>query len=117
MSNTKKTYTMNFKLKVINDRNAGMSLNSVAAKYEINTTQVHCWTKKYNELGNDSFIDHRGRHKSPLRGRPKTHFNSMEEELEYTRLQNVYLKKRLAKQLNVTEEELNLPSFKPVIRH
>ncbi len=59
----RKTYTREFKLKVINDRNNGLPLNKVANKYERNTTQVSVWTKKYNELGEESFIDRRGKHK------------------------------------------------------
>ncbi len=117
MPKTRKNYSNEFKLQVINDRNSGMSLSSVAAKHSINTTQVHEWTRKYNEIGVDSFIDMRGKHDSPLRGRPKKNFKSIEEELEYTKLQNEYLKKRMAKQLNVDVDELGLPSLEDLNRH
>lgn len=80
------------------------------------TTQVHDWTRKYNEKGDASFIDMRGKYNSPLRGRPKKKFNSLEEELEYSKLQNEYLKKRMAKQLNVSVDELDLPSLEDLTR-
>ncbi len=44
----------------------------------------------------------------PTKGRPKVKFNSIEEELKAVRLENEYLKKRVAKQSGCTVEELNL---------
>lgn len=117
MPKTRKNYSKEFKLQVIDDRNSGMSLSSVADKYSIHTSQVHDWTRKYNEYGDDSFIDKRGKYDSPLRGRPRKKFKSIEEELEYAKLQNEYLKKRMAKQLNVNVDELGLPSLEDLTRH
>lgn len=116
MPKTRKRYSKEFKLLVINDRNSGMSLAEVASIHSVHTSQVHDWTRKYNEMGDDSFIDMRGKYNSPLRGRPKKNFISLEEELEYSRLQNEYLKKRMAKQLNVSVDELGLPSLEDLTR-
>ncbi len=59
----RKTYTANFKLKVVTDRNKGLSLQQVADKHLINKSQVAKWTKNYNEFGEIAFEDKRGKHK------------------------------------------------------
>ncbi len=89
MPQTRRNYGKEFKLDVINDRNSGMSLSDVASKYSVHTTQVHDWTGKYNEIGADSFIDIRGKYNSPLRGRPKKNFISLEEELGLPSLEDL----------------------------
>lgn len=43
-----------------------------------------------------------------LKGKSKQKFSSPEEETEYLRLENEYLKKRLAKERGIPIESLNL---------
>ena len=56
----------------------------VASKLNIKSkTQVINWVKQFQEKGADSFdIETRGRGTGGKRGRPKTKFNSLEEEVE-----------------------------------
>ena len=53
------------------------------------------WSKHYEEFGIDGLKERRGSVKSPLRGRPKRNFNSIEEKMEKLRAENEYLKKLL----------------------
>jgi transposase-like protein len=59
-----------------------------------NKAQVYRWVQKYQEKGEAAFdVDGRGRTKGPRTGRPKTKFSSVEEELQYLRMENEFLKK------------------------
>lgn len=61
-------------------------------------TQLMNWVRKYQETGDIS--DLRGNNggnnglKNLLKGRPRTKFDSVEEELEYYKAQVAYLKKQ-----------------------
>lgn len=59
-----------------------------------NKTQVQHWAKLYQEKGECAFDEEtRGKSEHPRKGRPKTKFASMEEELQYLRMENEFLKK------------------------
>ena len=89
-------YTKEFKLKAIKMYlDDGLSSYQVASKLNINSkTQVINWVKQFRENGENSFdIEMRGRATSGKKGRPKTKFNSLEEEVEYLRMEVEFLKK------------------------
>lgn len=56
---------------------------------------VFLCSKRYEEFGMEGLKERRGSVKSPLRGRPKKNFNSIEEEMEKLKAENEYLKKLL----------------------
>ncbi|MED1201572.1 transposase [Heyndrickxia acidicola] len=95
---TFQSYSEEFKLKAIN-----MYLNKEGSYKKISdkpvirsSTQLKNWVKKYEE--NQTLVDQRGRtsspHNSPLQSRPRTRFQSAEEERDYYKAQIEYLKKR-----------------------
>ena len=73
----------------------GYSYSKVADILQIKSdTQVRDWVKKFKESGNTAFdIENRGRAKGAAKGRPKKNFSSLEEEVEYLRMEVEYLKK------------------------
>ena len=90
------TYNKELKLRAIDMYiNEGMSALSVARALNIkNKTQVQRWVELFNSKGKFAFDEEtRGRAKGPHKGRPKTKFNSVEEELDYLRMENEFLKK------------------------
>lgn len=74
--------------------NDGKSAESIARELDIKSpTQVKEWIKKYKKDGEKAFeIENRGKH-SNSKGRPKSKFKSLEEEVEYLRAENAILKK------------------------
>uniref|UniRef100_UPI0019226A8D hypothetical protein n=1 Tax=Caldalkalibacillus salinus TaxID=2803787 RepID=UPI0019226A8D len=59
------------------------------------STQLKVWVRKFKS--GESFDDYRGKGSAkgnPLIGRPKTTFNTIEEERDYYKAQAEYLKKR-----------------------
>jgi transposase-like protein len=58
------------------------------------TSPIKAWVKKYRN--GESFSDGRGRttKENPFAGRPRTTFQSVEEERDYLKAQVEYLKKR-----------------------
>ena len=78
--------------------NEGMSALSVARALNINNkTQVQRWVELFNSKGKSAFDEEtRGRTKGPHKCSPKTKFNSVEEELDYLRMENKFLKKLYA---------------------
>ena len=89
-------YSKELKLKIAKEYlNSSISYDKLAKKYKVkSSTQVTNWVKKYQELGDKAFdTDGRGKAKGPRKGRPKTKFQSIEEEVEYLRMQVDYLKK------------------------
>ena len=88
MANNK--YTKETKIKVAKMRIEGYSIsyirNSIGLKSD---AQVLTWTNKYLEHGEKAFdIDMRGKVLGEKRGRPKTKFSSLEEEIKY--LKEIY---------------------------
>jgi transposase len=96
MSKKYNKYSKEVKLKAVDMYvNEGMSALSVARELNImSKTQVQRWVKLYNIKGESAFDEEtRGRATGSKKGRPKTKFNSMEEELNYLRMENEFLKK------------------------
>jgi len=93
------TYSDELKIQVVESfLNDEGSQSAIAKKYGLKSrTQLMDWVRKYQETGGIS--DSRGKNngnkgfKNPLKGRSRTKFDSMEEELEYYKAQVAYLKK------------------------
>jgi transposase-like protein len=88
--NKYKTYTLEFKEKVVKEYLSGGRHNELCRKYEINKTQLHRWTKQYKETG--TFSDGRGRSRT---GRPKSMDTSKmtkDEYIQYLEMENDILK-------------------------
>lgn len=89
-------YSKELKLKAVDMYiNEGMSAVSVARALDIKSkTQVQRWVDLYNSNGKSAFDkETRGKATGPRKGRSKTKFNSVEEELNYLRMENEFLKK------------------------
>jgi transposase len=98
-----KRYSDDFKQKaVIKYLNGSKSYEKAADELGIrNCTQLKVWVKKWK---NDESFDTRGEsgEPNPLKGRPRTKFNSLEEERDYLKAQVDYLKKQYP---NLVKEE------------
>ncbi|WP_028778697.1 helix-turn-helix domain-containing protein [Shimazuella kribbensis] len=74
----------------------GKSYRAIADELGIrSSTQVKTWVKKYRNK--EPFTDKRGKttqEDNPFLGRPRTKFQSVEEERDYLKAQVEYLKKR-----------------------
>lgn len=89
-------YSKDFKMKAIDMYvNQHFSAKNIADELRIRSkTQVQRWVKLYHEKGEAAFDEERrGKSKGPGKGRPKTNFASQEEELQYLRMENEFLKK------------------------
>ena len=96
MSKTNNKYSKEFKLVVVKrylEGNGGYL--TIAKGMNIkNDSQVADWFKKFKLLRETAFdFETRGKFKDPTKERPKTKFNSLEEEIEYLRMKNKFLKK------------------------
>lgn len=87
------TYTEEFKMKAIQTYLDGIeSYKVVAGRLGIrNCTQLKVWVRKYR-IGEP--LDTRKGLTSPMKGRSRTTFSSIEEERDYLKAQVDYLKKR-----------------------
>ncbi|MED1304014.1 transposase [[Bacillus thuringiensis] serovar konkukian] len=94
------TYSDELKIQVVKSYlNGKGSQSAIAKKYKLRSrTQLMNWVRKYQETGDIS--DLRGQNggnnglKKLLKGRARTKFDSIEEELEYYKAQVAYLKKQ-----------------------
>lgn len=107
-------YSEEFKLSAVRHYLEGAaSYKVVAEQLEIRNctdcTQLKVWVKKFSE--GEAFDTRKGskRSSSPLTGRPRTTFGSIEEERDYLKAQVDYLKKRYP---NLVKEK---PSVKGII--
>lgn len=109
-----KSYTKEFKLEVVMQRLAGVSLPKLSQQYQVTDSMIIQWVKNYQELGEDGLVSKRGQKGVPniLKGKTKQSFSSPEEENAYLRLENEYLKKRMSEERGVSIESLNLWSSK-----
>jgi transposase len=98
------TYTEEFKMKAIQTYLVGSeSYKVVAERLGIrNCTQLKVWVRKYRK---GELLDTRKGASSPIKGRPRSAFSSIEEERDYLKAQVDYLKKRYPNL--VTERSLN----------
>ncbi|MDU5108732.1 MULTISPECIES: transposase [unclassified Clostridium] len=101
MSKVQKKYTKETKLKAVDMYlNKHIGANTIAKELGLSEKKrVYDWVKKYQAEGDKAFdIENRGK-KSKIqangsrKGRPKTKFSSIEEEVEYLRMENEFLKK------------------------
>ncbi|MGG2024923.1 IS3 family transposase [Gottfriedia sp. S16(2024)] len=94
-----KHYSTELKLKAVKQYEDGCgSYVSISEELGLrSSTQLKEWVKKYRN--GELFDDQRGKSNSfhPFTGRPKTKFDSIEEERDYLKAQVEYLKKRLSK--------------------
>lgn len=91
-------YSEEFKIKVVFEYlNGEGSFRSLALKYNISAkSTVYDWVKIYEKSGIIGFKEEtRGRSKTDgtRKGRPKTNFLSLEEQIKYLKMENEYLKK------------------------
>ena len=96
MSEKYNKYSKETKLKAVKKHlNDGFSYQTIADEMNIKSkTQVKRWVKKYKELGDTAFdTENRGRTKGVKKRIPKKKFSSLEEEVEYLRMEVEYLKK------------------------
>jgi transposase len=86
-------YTEEFKLAAIKEYMKGSaSYKTLAEKLGVrNCTQLKVWVKRWK---NGEEFDLRKEGSNPLKGRPRTFFDTVEEERDYLRAQVAYLKKR-----------------------
>ncbi|MCS5422426.1 MULTISPECIES: transposase [Psychrilyobacter] len=92
MSEKYNKYSKETKLKAVKKHlNDGFSYQTIANEMNIKSkTQV----KKFKELGDTAFdTENRGRTKGVKKRRTKNNFSSLEEEVEYLRMEVEYLKK------------------------
>ncbi|AWP27273.1 transposase [Paenibacillus sp. Cedars] len=95
------SYTEEFKLRAVQCYLEGsMSYQAVADKLGIRScTQLKTWVRKYRD---GEVFDTRKGSGSPMKGRPRTTFSSIEEERDYLKAQVDYLKKRYPNLLKET---------------
>lgn len=71
----------------------GMSSREIAKQLGVrNKTQVNCWVERHRK--GELFSSIRKESTAWRKGRPKTNFSSIEEELAYVKAERDYLKKR-----------------------
>lgn len=89
---TYKVYTEKEKMEAVRLYESGVSSREVARKLGIpEKKQVLDWVKK---VRNGEALTSSRSNKAWRKGRPKTKFASLEEELAYVKAENEYLKKR-----------------------
>lgn len=91
-------YDNDTKLQAINLKKKGFTTKQIMNILNIkNRTQVDTWWKKYCDGGEKLLLqDNRGKG-GDKRGRPRTKFNSQEEEIEYLKAEVEWLKKSIIK--------------------
>lgn len=108
------SYTDVFKLKaVMKYINGNKSYKVLAEELGIkNCTQLKVWVRKWRD---EEPFDTRVVGTSPLKGRPRTIFKTVEEERDYLKAQVDYLKKQypnLVKEETIFLNESNMKSLK-----
>jgi transposase len=87
---TAQIYTKEFKLKVVNlVMVGGLSSREVARQFQIpDSSVVRRWIREYKTAGKEAFEQ-----KTTKKGRPKSVFKTLEEEVKWLRAENQLLKK------------------------
>ncbi|MGL4998147.1 MAG: IS3 family transposase [Cetobacterium sp.] len=101
MSRINNKYSKEFKLEVVKKYlNGEEGSKTLAKKMGVRSnSQIKDWVKKYKILGEIAFdFETRGRFTGSRKGRPRTKFETLEEEIKYLRMENEYLKKLRAQQ-------------------
>ncbi|WP_407945121.1 transposase [Paenibacillus glycinis] len=91
---TFQTYSEEFKLKAVRAYVEGSASYKVIAEREgiRHCSQLKVWVKKWQN--GEPFDERKDNELNPLKGRPRTTFDSIEEERDYLKAQVDYLKKR-----------------------
>ena len=96
MTRVNNRYTSDFKLKIVKKYlEGGVSIQEIAEEYNIpSKTQVHNWIKKYEKDGEKAFeCETRGNPKTKIEAEKSFVFENLEDEINFLRLENEYLKK------------------------
>lgn len=103
------THSIEFKINAVERYNIGDEggVKALSKKLGLRSHNLlTLWLKKYDEFGIAGLENHRGKTQSPMRGRPKKHYDSPEEEITRLRAENEYLKKLLeSKQEDIKKKE------------
>lgn len=90
----------------------GVSASEIAKKLKIrDVKRVRIWSKKYEEYGRSGLESKTGKSPKsefPRIGRPRTKFKSIEEQMEYLRTENAYLRQIM----NLPDPEKKRPNSK-----
>lgn len=86
-------YTEDFKMAAVREYLKGLASYAVVAEMLgiRSSTQLKVWVRKHQD---GEVFDTRKGSSSPMKGRPRTAFASIEEERDYLKAQVDYLKKR-----------------------
>lgn len=107
MGEKRKTYSKEFKIMVVKEYLSGNSggIHLVAKKYGIpKAYMITRWTRKYNEYGEDSLGENRGKHKEIRKGRPKKNMSD-KEKIKYLEAENAYLKEIVKERENILKKK------------
>jgi len=94
-----RTYTNEFKEKVVKEYLSGARLSDIIRKYELNKSQILRWKEYYKQTG--TFPDGRGKTSS---GRPKNidiSTMSKDEYIKYLEMENEILKLQCSLNYNI----------------
>lgn len=84
MSNKKAVYEDSFRKQIVELINNGKSINQISKEYNLSTSTVHNWVKKYNNSGSFKDADNRTEEEKKLL--------LMEKENKQLRMENDILK-------------------------
>ena len=93
------SYSGKMKLEVVKAKLMGDSNIRIRKVFGIKSdSQIKAWVKKYKEFGEQAlFEDNRGKVSGVGQGRPRTKFNSLEEENAFLKKEVEWLKKSIEK--------------------
>lgn len=96
MGRVNNKYSKEFKIKVIKKYlEGGYSTQDLAEEFGVaSRTQIHNWVKKYEKEGESAFIfETRGNPKSKKLAERSFIFNNLDDELQFLKIENEYLKR------------------------
>lgn len=107
MGEKRKTYSKEFKIKVVEDYLSGKSggILQIAKKYDIpKEYMVSLWTRKYQDKGPDSLGENRGKTKGGRKCRPKKNMSDR-EKIKYLEAENAYLREIVKERENILKKK------------
>ena len=96
MPRKNKTYNKELKMKAIDMYvNQHIGAPTIAKELGLSSKKrIYAWVELFQESGEAAFDEEkRGKAQGSHKGRPKTKFSSLEEELQFLRMENEFLKK------------------------
>ena len=111
MGKKKNFYSVEFKINVIERYNSGDEGGIKALSKKLgfrSNTMLRDWLKRYNEFGVAGLDSKRGKSLSPMRGRPKKHYDSPEEEILKLKAENEYLRNLLEINQDNIKKKVNM---------